>query len=68
MGEAVKQEDKWARPSVSGLEADIAYFDARLSLLEEEPMTVYQRAQMHAYQTLESALVQSLIRLRNRSG
>ncbi len=67
MGDAVEQEDKWARPSVSGLEADIAYFDARLSLLEEEPMTAYQKAQMHTYKTLESALIQSLVRLRNRS-
>ncbi len=67
MGDVIKPGDKWARPSVSGLEADIAYFDARLSLLEEEPTTAYQKAQMQTYQALESALIQSLVRLRNRS-
>jgi hypothetical protein len=67
VGDVVEQKDRWDKSSVSGLEADIAYFDARLSLLEEEPMTAYQKAQLHTYKILESALIQSLVRLRNRS-
>jgi hypothetical protein len=67
VGDVVEQNEKRDNSSVSGLEADIAYFDARLSLLEEEPTTAYQKAQMHTYKTLESALIQSLVRLRNRS-
>ncbi len=56
-----------ARLSVSALEADIAYFDARLSLLTEEPLTRYQRAQLKTYKTLEKLLSDKLMGLgRNR--
>jgi hypothetical protein len=52
-------------PSVSELEADVAYFDARLSMLGQ-PSTQYQKAQVKAYQVLEGMLVQSLVRVRGR--
>jgi hypothetical protein len=50
-------------PSKSGLEADIAYFGARISMLKETPLTSYQRAQFQAYSTLESALIGTLMRM-----
>ncbi len=46
--------------SVSALEADVAYFDARLSLLSDEPVTRYQRAQIKTYRTLERLLSDKL--------
>ena len=62
--EPEKQEEQ-AAPSVSELEADVAYFDARLSMLGQ-PSTQYQKAQVKAYQVLEGMLVQSLVRVRGR--
>jgi len=50
-------------PSVSELEADVAYFDARLSLLGK-PATRYQKAQEAVYRMLEGILIQSLIKKR----
>jgi len=50
-------------PSVSELEADVAYFDARLSLLGK-PATCYQKAQEVVYRMLEGILIQSLIKRR----
>ena len=37
---------------VSSLEADVAFFEARLSLAGESPDTFYQIAQIKTYQTL----------------
>lgn len=52
--------------TVSGLEADVAYFDARLSLLSKEPTTRYQSAQVKTYRVLEDALAALLADLRSR--
>lgn len=62
--DADKKEEQ-VSPSVSELEADVAYFDARLSMLGQ-PSTQYQKAQAKAYQVLEGMLVQSLVRVRGR--
>lgn len=60
------ESKKPAKPaSLSKLEADVAYFDARLSMLGT-PSTQYQKAQLKAYQVLEGMLVQSLVRVRGR--
>jgi hypothetical protein len=45
------------------LEADLAYFGARLELVGE-PETRYQVAQLKVYKALESALCENLKRLR----
>lgn len=66
MPKPINKKDNWATPSVSGLEADIAYFDARLAMLEKEPVTSYQKAQIQTYRALESALIGTLIRLRHQ--
>jgi hypothetical protein len=63
-----KKGEGWAKLSVSGLEADIAYFDARLALLEENPSTSYQQAQKLTYTMLETTLGYNLVRLRNMPG
>ncbi len=54
--------------SVSGLEADIAYFDARLSMLDDKVTTTHQEAQTKAYKALESALIGMLLKVRMQSG
>jgi hypothetical protein len=47
------------------LEADLAYFGARLELVGE-PETCYQVAQLKVYKALESALYENLKRLRKK--
>ncbi len=48
------------RVDICSLEADIAFFEARLSLAGELPDTAYQRAQIKTYQTLDTLLRQTL--------
>ena len=52
------------RVDVSSLEADIAFFEARLSLAGDARDTTYQRAQVKTYRTLGRLLGQTLDRLR----
>ncbi|MES9826992.1 MAG: fumarate hydratase [Candidatus Thiodiazotropha sp.] len=47
------------------LEADLAYFGARLELVGE-PETQYQAAQLKVYKALETALEENLKRLRKK--
>ncbi|MCU7816608.1 MAG: fumarate hydratase [Candidatus Thiodiazotropha sp. (ex Rostrolucina anterorostrata)] len=47
------------------LEADLAYFGARLELVGE-PQTSYQLAQLKVYKALEVALHENLKRLRKK--
>lgn len=61
-----KQKKKWARLTVSSLEADVAYFDARLALLNEKKTSYYQLAQLRAYTELERVLSDILSRLQAR--
>ena len=50
----------WIKLSISALEADVAYFDARLALLSGKPSSYYQEAQVRAYQELGRALSDTL--------
>ena len=54
----------WERPSISALEADVAYFNARLALLSKVPESPYQEAQLRAYKRLEEVLQENLTRLK----
>ena len=54
---------KGMRLSISVLEQDLAYFDARLSLLDDEPGSHYQVAQMEIYSTLKGTLGCMLLKL-----
>ena len=55
-------------PDIHGLEADLAYFEARLSLLTAAPDSLYQRAQLRTYSALEAELHGKLDRLRRSTG
>jgi len=59
-----KGKKEWAKVSISSLEADVAYFDARLALLGDEIGSHYQYAQLRAYKELEKVLVEILARLK----
>lgn len=53
-----------SRIDVCSLEADMAFFEARLSLAGEAPDTAYQRAQIKTYRTLGVLLGETLSTLR----
>jgi hypothetical protein len=53
-----------ARIDVCSLEADMAFFEARLSFAGDAPDTAYQRAQIKTYQTLGRLLAETLETLR----
>jgi len=53
-----------SRADVCSLEADIAFFEARLSLAGEAPDTAYQRAQIKTYRLLGALLGRRLEKLR----
>jgi hypothetical protein len=55
--------DKWSGPTLAKLEADVAYFDARLSLLQDGPASRYQEAQIKAYRELGILLTGRLSQL-----
>lgn len=63
-----RQNNRWVRLTVSSLEADVAYFDARLALLNGKKSSYYQLAQLRAYTELERVLSELLVRLRARPG
>lgn len=52
------------RVDVCTLEADMAFFEARLSLANEAADTVYQRAQIKTYRTLGALVGETLKTLR----
>lgn len=51
---------------IARLEADIAYFDARLALLGT-PESPYQQAQLKACRLLQGRLIERLLSLRERA-
>ena len=53
-----------SRVDVCSLEADMAFFEARLSFAAGAPDTVYQRAQIKTYRTLGTLIGQTLQTLR----
>jgi len=48
------------RADISDIEADVAYFDARISLIGQDPDTPYQKAQLKTYRILEKLLAEAL--------
>ena len=53
-----------SRMDVCSLEADMAFFEARLSLAGETPDTKYQQAQIKAYRTLGLLIGDTLEKLK----
>ncbi len=71
MADDKKRNDKSARMQKhklrkSELEADVAYFEARLSMLDDETETNYQQAQKKIYKLLGDALSESLSELEEK--
>ena len=60
----MQSQSQMLRVDVPSMEADMAFFEARLSLAEHAHDTSYQRAQVKAYQTLEQLIGDTLARLR----
>ena len=63
MAEATKEKmslKKKAMAEISDIEADVAYFDARISLIGGDPETPYQKAQLKTYQILEKLMKDAL--------
>jgi hypothetical protein len=56
------------RLDVSSLEADMAFFEARLSLAGDTPDTSYQLAQIKTYQTLGLLVGDTLKTLKPKPG
>lgn len=52
------------RVDIASMEADLAFFEARLSLADHAPDTSYQRAQVKTYQTLGRLIGESLSSMR----
>ena len=54
------------RIDISSMEADLAFFEARLSLAGDAPDTVYQLAQIKTYETLGLLISDNLKTLRGK--
>jgi len=60
-----REKDKSVpRPDIHAIEADVAYFDARISFALRGERTVYKQAQRRAYEALSKSLSETLERLR----
>ena len=64
---ANSDEKLWSHLSVTSLEADIAYFDARLALVNGKAESHYQKAQIKAYRELMTVLSEMVALLRGQS-
>jgi hypothetical protein len=65
--QGVDQVTAWERLRISALEADLAYFRARLELIGE-PKTFNQKAHTKAFGLLNQAVSTILNRLKRRAG
>jgi hypothetical protein len=54
------------RVDICTLEADLAFFEARLSLAGDTPATAYQRAQIKTYKTLGILLGSTLKKMKKK--
>jgi hypothetical protein len=61
-----RSQAKTSAVDIPSIEADMAFFEARLSFADHEPDTAYQRAQVKAYETLGRLMGETLARLRKR--
>lgn len=52
---------------ISEIEADLAFFDALITFVGQIPETVYQRAEIRVYRTLEDELRQRLAAARHEA-
>jgi len=66
MGEDRQKKNSVGRADLNALEADMAYFDARLSLAGKHQDTAYQKAQKKTYETLGRLMSGTLEKLRKK--
>lgn len=67
MGDKRFKNSSTVRTDIAALEADVAFFAARLSLAGKQTNSAYQQAQKKAYQALGEQMTDTLIELRSRS-
>lgn len=66
MGDNNHKSNRQDRLDVASLEADVAFFDARLSLAGEHPDSAYQKAQKKTYEMLGQVMSGTLETLRSK--
>ena len=66
MTRETKPHKRKGRADISALEADVAFFNARLALAGEQQDTAYQKAQKKTYETLDKVISGDLERLRRK--
>ena len=66
MDEGKPKKNRVGRSDLNALEADKAYFDARLSLAGDRQDTAYQKAQKKTYETLGRLMSGTIEQLRRK--
>jgi len=66
MANQEKSTDRSKSADINALEADVAFFDARLSLACKQRDTAYQRAQTKTYEILGHVMSGTLQKLREK--
>jgi hypothetical protein len=59
--------ERWRKPTITGLEADLAYFSARLEFIGSKPKTINQRMQVAIFGSLAKSTTKILNRLRQHT-
>ncbi len=67
MSEKKKNKHPVETVDINVLEADVAFFDARVSLAAKQQDTVYQKAQKRTYEMLGEVMSSDLEKLRKKS-
>jgi len=66
MDEGKQTKKRVGRTDLNALEADKAFFDARLSLAGDRQDTAYQKAQKKTYETLGRLMSHTIEKLRRK--
>lgn len=64
MSEAPNKSPKDLITEISEIEANLAFFEARFSLIEHQPDSTYKRAQLKAYEAMHAQLTNQLKNLK----
>lgn len=63
----LEQNHSWVPLNISALEADLAFFEAKLAMLGEEPGSYYKDAQLRVYRELSVAIQAHVVRLKGQA-
>ena len=64
MSDIANKSPKDLITEISEIEANLAFFEARFSLIELQPESTYKRAQVKAYQAMHEQLTEQLNQLK----